>query len=159
MMDNTHSNRWPERAVRTGGAIVLGALLAIGVGWSGFASEHVGTAQVASAQAAPAVTHAVAGGRDSYADVVKGVAPAVVTVRTETKAHVSPTQFGGDDEDMLRRFFGDQFGRGQRTPRSFRQRALGSGVVVTNDGYILTNNHVIDQAEDIRVEFTDGRSF
>ena len=95
------------------------------------------------------------------------VAPGVVTIQVEGKAQAKPTQFGGDDEDMLRRFFGEQFGmpgereqRGQRsTPRTFKQRGLGSGVVVTPDGYILTNNHVIDSADDIRVEFTDGRSF
>src|SRR3954454_485939 len=106
MMDNTQNDRWPQRAVRTGAAVALGALLAIGAGWSGFAAEHVGTAQVASAQTAPAVTHSIARGRDSDADVVKVVAPAVVTIRTEGKARVSPTQFfGGDDEDMMRRFF------------------------------------------------------
>src|SRR5262249_8225919 len=61
----------------------------------------------------------------------------------------------------------DQFGfpgqqRGQRgmpeMPRTYRQRGLGSGVVVTSDGYILTNNHVIDSADNIQVEFTDGRT-
>ena len=62
---------------------------------------------------------------------------------------------------MLRRFFGEQFGRGQRGPQQpkGKQRGLGSGVVVSADGYILTNNHVIDDADDIRVEFTDGRTF
>src|SRR5581483_10185845 len=44
------------------------------------------------------------------------------------------------------------------TPRSFRQRGLGSGVIMSSDGYILTNYHVIDGADDIRVDLTDGRT-
>ena len=61
---------------------------------------------------------------------------------------------------MLRRFFGERFGQGRgQAPRAPKQRGLGSGVVVTPDGYILTNNHVIESADDIRIEFNDGRSF
>ena len=93
----------------------------------------------------------------SYAPVVDAVAPAVVTVRVEKKASVVPTQFPGDDDDLFR-FFGRQFQlpRQQRVPR---QSGLGSGVITTTDGYILTNNHVIDGADEVRVELPDKRVF
>src|SRR6187200_1026671 len=92
----------------------------------------------------------------SYAPVVDAVAPAVVTVRVEKKASVVPTQFPDDDD--LFRFFGRQFQlpRQQRVPR---QSGLGSGVITTTDGYILTNNHVIDGADQVRVELPDQRVF
>jgi len=149
---------------RTGLAVVAALALVTGAAWRSAADAHeqaTHSQPAQSATATPTVTHSVAGARDSYADVVKVVAPAVVTVHANGKARVSPTEFQMPDEDLLRRFFGDQFDGGQRRGRrpSYRQSALGSGVIVSADGYILTNNHVIDSADDVKVDLPDGRSF
>jgi Do/DeqQ family serine protease len=65
------------------------------------------------------------------------------------------------DDPMFREFFGQRNPRSpqQEEPRGERQRGVGSGVVVSQDGYILTNHHVVDGAEQITVEFTDNRTF
>lgn len=143
----------------TAAAVVAGVALLAGVGWSELGASTRGSA-LAEPQSVTASTRtaSLAAGRDSYSDVVKRVSPAVVTIRTEGRARPTPTEFGDDDETW-RRFFGDPFERtpGQR-PRMPRQRGLGSGVVVSADGYILTNHHVIDRAERIVVELSDRRT-
>jgi len=156
-----------HRASQVGLAALAAAVLVTGAAWRGTAAGP----QASGTHTMPVVTspiaHAVAGGRDSYADVVNVVAPAVVTIHADGKAKVSQTEFQMPNDDLLRRFFGDQFdqapqspfGRGQRRPQPApRQHALGSGVVVAADGYILTNNHVIDGADDIKVDLIDGRT-
>jgi len=88
----------------------------------------------------------------SYSDIVDRVAPAVVTVRVEKHAEANQTSL----PEGLEPFFGPRF-RG--VPRGGqRQSGLGSGVVIRSEGYILTNHHVIDGAEKVRVDFADGRS-
>jgi serine protease Do len=97
----------------------------------------------------------------SYAPVVEHVMPAVVTIRVEKRAQMVPTDQQIPD-DFLRRFFGgqmpQQMPRGHRMPRGV-ERGVGSGVIVTQDGYILTNNHVVDGADTVKVELPDSRAF
>jgi serine protease Do len=95
--------------------------------------------------------------KNSYADVVERVAPAVVTIRSERVVR-APQQHPFFDDPSLRDFFGGRAPQ-QREPPEMRQHGLGSGVVISTDGYIVTNHHVVDGAEEITVELTDRRSF
>jgi serine protease Do len=64
-----------------------------------------------------------------------------------------------NEDPLFRRFFGDQFGGRNLIPRERQERSLGSGVIISPDGYIVTNNHVVDDASDIKVSLSDKREF
>ena len=98
---------------------------------------------------------AVANAQNSYADLVSRVSPAVVTIRSTERAR-SAQQFPFMDDPRFREFFRDQFPQDQPQPRT---QGVGSGVIMSPDGYILTNHHVVDGALEIRVELTDNRTF
>jgi serine protease DegS len=88
----------------------------------------------------------------SYADAVTVAAPAVVNVHTAKviTRRVHPLL----DDPIFQHFFGDRF----QQSRKAIQTSLGSGVIISAQGYVLTNNHVIDGADEIRVLLADGRS-
>jgi Do/DeqQ family serine protease len=90
----------------------------------------------------------------TFAPLVKQAAPAVVNVYTKTVVKRQAMPFF--DDPFFQQFFGGQLG-GQ--PQDRIQNSLGSGVVVRPDGLIVTNNHVIADAQEIRVVLSDGREF
>jgi serine protease Do len=93
----------------------------------------------------------------SYANVVDHVAPAVVTIRSSRRVR-APQQFPFFDDPFFRQFFGGGTPGGGRQQTEVEQ-ALGSGVVVRTDGYILTNDHVISGAQDIKVDLANRRTY
>jgi serine protease Do len=95
----------------------------------------------------------------SFAPIVKKVAPSVVKVFVTMKASENPKS--NPDMDFFRRFFGGE-GLNQMNPdqeHAPTEHGLGSGVIVSPDGYILTNNHVVNNASEIQVALNDGRQF
>ena len=94
----------------------------------------------------------------SYADVVDSVAPAVVTIRSSKRVRAAQ-QFPFFDDPFFRQFFGGGVPRQRGGGGTEVQRALGSGVIVRDDGYVLTNHHVIDGAEDIRVDLNSRKTY
>lgn len=98
----------------------------------------------------------------SFADLAEKLSPAVVNINTTTtiKGRRGFPQgdempqgpfFGG--EDFFRRFFGDI------PEKDFKQKSLGSGFIISGDGYIFTNNHVVEKADKIRVKLANGREY
>jgi len=103
----------------------------------------------------------VIGFPQSFTELVEKVRPAVVNISTTTTVHVPGHPFrhffGPREEspfsDFFKRFFGDI------PDREFKQQSLGSGFIVDKNGYIITNNHVVDKADEIKVKLSEGKEY
>ena len=100
---------------------------------------------------------------ESFSNLADSVSPAVVNIRTEKTIkdggrvfrQFNRNPFGQDDpfQDFFGKFFGDE------QQRDHKQRSLGSGFLITKDGYIVTNNHVVEDADKIKVKLKNGNEF
>lgn len=101
-------------------------------------------------------------GPTSFAPIVKKVSPSVVQVDTTVRSRGrSTSEAPWSVPPSLRRYFEEWFSPPGRAPRLDvpLRRGIASGVIVNEDGYILTNDHVVDGAEEVRVSLSDGRRF
>ncbi|MEZ0542617.1 Do family serine endopeptidase [Fibrella arboris] len=102
--------------------------------------------------------NAPTGAPGDFAYAAEAASPTVVHIRTTMTRTVRQQQM----PDIFREFFGDEFGgqgQGGSRPRREQGQASGSGVIISKDGYIVTNNHVVQDADEVEVIMTDKRSF
>ena len=147
-------------SVRQSAAIFSLAFVFLGGGLLGvFASAWSGHSPFGSRTLVPMFVARGSGAADDpnalgFSPIVKPVLPAVVSIASSRVVKVPRMPFLNDP--FFQQFFGGQVPRG---PQQEREHGLGSGVIVSPDGYILTNNHVIDKATDIKVMLADRRQF
>jgi Do/DeqQ family serine protease len=132
-------------------AITVGLALAflLTLFWPGLLRREAPSVEVREAAESATIS---TGGPVSYAAAVDKAAPAVVNINTAKVVTVKPNPLLKDP--IFQKFFG----QGQQSPRQRVERSLGSGVIFSDQGYILTNYHVIGDADAIQVYLRDGRT-
>lgn len=153
-----------SRSRRWIGASSLAIIIALGGGAGIALTTYQANAQVSVQMGAPT----------SFADLVEAVKPSVVSIAVEgveqTRRFSRREGFDFDfpdlpDDHPFRKFFdqfGDEFGKrrgndDEARPRTRRFQAAGSGFIISADGYVVTNNHVVERAESVTVVFDDGK--
>jgi serine protease Do len=131
---------------------LVGALIAVGA--FHFTSWGKGTSPNITVETTPINRAAKLG--TSFAPVVKKAAPSVVNIYSTRIVHQRLVSNPLFSDPFFRQFFGDQIPNGDRE-RTRREESLGSGVIISPDGYILTANHVVEGADEIKVAIDDGK--
>src|ERR1700677_4719766 len=155
-----HIPRWVAGTVIVA-ALIGGGILASGLrNWTG--QNVFGASSLALTAGHGHEPVALGSFMNGFSAVLKPVLPAVVNIHTSKVVKQKPQEeMPFFNDPFFQQFFGNRGGQGQGQgqQRPEREQSLGSGVIVTSDGMILTNNHVIDGASDIEVDLSDKREF
>lgn len=156
MKNHLHIPRWVA-TLTVVAALICGGVIAISFrNWSDHEVYGASAAGITVAKDAPPVS--LGSFKNGFASVLGPALPAVVNIHS-SKVVKPRNQMPFFSDPFFRQFFGNgnQFGFGQPGPQ--REESLGSGVILASDGIILTNNHVIDGASDIKVTLSDKKEY
>ena len=148
-------------ALITGG-IIIGIVVASNMGWltAGTAGpEPIPSPIIRPVATAPQLPMTGGGGKN-FVEIAKSVKPAVVNIAATRSGKSGESPHGSPlDDPFFRKFFGDELFKRDAPHREPKERGQGSGVIVESNGLIVTNNHVVNKADDIRVFLSDKREF
>ena len=141
--------------------IVIGVAVASDLGWlpHGSAGPDAPTDPVVRPVATVPQQPVSGGTAKSFVEIAKIVKPAVVNIASSRSGKGEGPQSSPFDDPFFRRFFGEEFFKREQPHRDRKERGQGSGVIVDPNGVIITNNHVVNKADDIRVILSDKREF
>jgi serine protease Do len=144
------------------GGIVIGVVIASNMGWlpTGSAGpEPIPTPIIRPVATAPQPPMGGGEGKN-FVEIAKMVKPAVVNIAATRTGKSGDNPHGSPlDDPFFRKFFGDEFLKRDAPHREPKERGQGSGVIVEANGLIITNNHVVNKADEIRVFLSDKREF
>jgi serine protease Do len=153
---------WLVPCILVTGGIIIGIVVASNMGWlpSGTAGpEPVPSPIIRPVATAPQPPMAGGSGKN-FVEIAKSVKPAVVNIAASRSGKSGEGPHGSPlDDPFFRKFFGDEFFKRDAPQREPRERGQGSGVIVEANGLIITNNHVVSKADEIRVFLSDKREF
>lgn len=155
------SRSWILAAALITAGVIIGFVVASDLNWTptGHAVPDAPSVPVARPVATAPQPILPGGGGQTFVEIAKAVKPAVVNIYATKSGRGDGPHAMPFDDPFFRRFFGDEFFRRFEQPRERKERGLGSGVIVDPNGLIITNNHVVGKAEDIRVTLADKREF
>jgi serine protease Do len=143
--------------------VLIGVIVTSDLGWlpTGHAvPDPVPAPAPAARPVATAVQPSLGGsGTQSFVEVAKSVKPAVVNIFASRSGRGEGTQGLPFDDPFFRRFFGEEWMKRFEAPKERKERGLGSGVIVDPSGLIITNNHVVSKADEIKVFLSDKREY